>query len=288
MENPTKRLKVQNKRTRQITSIVKQALPNMGFEFEQIGYERPDDIVPCWYVSEEEKARAIRDQNQFCNDFGTKEYFRMTKRLDNLFIEGYMGHEDQELYFLEDLNTNFIYFNNFKSRKKLYFTFDHITLYEVTEIWPEAPLRFIMKRLDNLKIFVKNQAFMIMPFDNERLEPFYKENIKQVLEDRMGIDTYRANDFHDNDTIIDTIYTFIEQSEIIICDTTYCNKNAFIEYGYAIAKGKEIITVQNKAVEPNLPFDRAHIRAIFYDLNDLGRFHAELESAIDTIRSRQV
>jgi len=127
---------------------------------------------------------------------------------------------------------------------------------------------------------------MIMPFHKNDIGKFYFENIKPFLVDNMKIDIYRADDFKDNDIIVHTIYKLIEESEFIIADTTHENKNVFYEIGYASAIGKEIIIIQNRKTEQKLFFDRAHIRAIMYEPNDIETFHFELKSTIESIRDR--
>ena len=154
------------------------------------------------------------------------------------------------------------------------------------EIIPENPLRFILKRIDDNKYFKKDQAFMIMPFHNPVLDKIYFDSIRPFLKDQLNITIYRADDFRDNDIIIETIYKLIEESEFIIADTTKENKNCFYELGYASAIGKEIIIIQNKTEEQKLFFDRAHIRAIMYDSDDVSTFQFDLKSTIESIRGR--
>jgi len=251
-----------------------------------IGYEYPKNVLPCWYVDEAERLESIKHQKQFC-DHNTSEYFYLANRIDNTFIEGYIGRADYESTFLERINSVLTYFDAYNKRKPIYFTFDKITLYQVVEILPENPLRFILKRIDNIKPFKKNQAFMIMPFRKKELGKLYFNQIKPFLKNNLQIEIVRADDFRDNDIIIQTIYTLIEESEFIIADTTFENKNSFYELGYASALGKEIITIQNRNAKQKLFFDRAHIRAILYDLNDMETFYFDLESTIKSIRARQ-
>ena len=178
------------------------------------------------------------------------------------------------------------YFISYRERKKVYFTFDKIALYEVIEIIPENPLRLILRRVNDNKSFKNNQAFMIMPFHNESLDKLFFKNILPFLKDNLGITIYRADDFRDNDIIIETIHKVIEESEFIIAETTKDNKNSFYELGYASAMGKEIIMIQDKSEEQKLFFDRAHIRTIMYDINNIETFHFDLKSTIASIRNR--
>jgi len=291
-DNPQKNIIIQNNNTNKIASVsrkgwddIKQMNPGL-WAVQRL--ELPSDIVPCWYITENEKKIAIKNKEPFeKNRNYPSEYFKITNRIDNTFIEGYLGHIDLDvLYHNEDNGRTFTYFQTYEKREKVYFTFDRIALYEVIEILPGNPLKFILKRIDGNKTLKTNQAFMIMPFHNEILDTLYFETIKPLMND-LGINIYRADDFRDNDIIIDTIHKLIEESEFIIADTTIENKNSFYELGFASANGKEIITIQDKNIEQKLFFDRAHIRAILYDKNQLSNFQFDLKSTISSIRSRQ-
>lgn len=291
MDNLRKNIIVHNTQDNRDVSMPRETLKRLKERlnqtyWEESGYENPTDVIECWYVDESTRNQAMKNQKPFCENSSTSEYFKITKRLDNSFIEGYLGRKDAEFNFFDNTISTLTYFIDYDNRKKIYFTFDKVSLYQVMEIIPEKPLRFIMKRIDNLKAFKKNQAFMIMPFHSDKLDKFYNDNIKSFLKDKMSIDIYRADDFRDNDIIVQTIYTLIEESEFIIADTTLENKNSFYELGYASAIGKEIITIQNKPTEQKLFFDRAHIRAILYDPKDIKSFIFDLESTIKSIRDR--
>ncbi|HRI31833.1 MAG TPA: hypothetical protein PLQ21_09900, partial [Candidatus Kapabacteria bacterium] len=89
-----------------------------------------------------------------------------------------------------------------------------------------------------------------------------------------------------NDIIVETIYNQIEISEFIICETTYDNKNVFYELGYASALNKEILTIQNEKISNNFFFDRAHIRTITYNLDEIDIFHDRLRKSVIAIRDK--
>lgn len=247
----------------------------------------PTDVMPCWAIDEGQKLQAIREGKPYPS-YETENYFRIKNRIDNTFIEGYICRRDRNFTYVNNVFEPFTYLQDFLKREKVYFTFDRITLYELVEWYPNHPnpLLFILKRLDVLKIYKRNQAFMIMPFHNEMLDNFYSTGIKAFLKEKLSINIFRADDFRNNDIIINTIYALIEESEFIIADTTLENKNSFYELGYASAVGKEIITIQNKTIEQRLFFDRAHIRSILYDLKDIPSFHFELESTIKSVREK--
>ena len=292
MDNPKKNIIVRNTQGPERSSITQSAyqtlrkLPGYYFWVDS-GYDNPVDVLPCWYVDDKERLKAIQLKKPYCESYSTEDYFKISKQIDSNHIEGYLGRINNELKFLDEINSNLTYFIDYLDRKKIYFSFDKVSLYQVMEILPEKPLRFIFKRLDNQKAFKPNQSFMIMPFHYLELDKFYIDNLKPHLKDNLNIDIYRADDFRDNDIIVQTIYNMIEESEFIIADTTLNNKNAFYELGYASAIGKEIITIQNRVTEQKLFFDRAHIRTIMYDMANIEDFYFDLNSTIKSIRDRQ-
>ena len=245
-------------------------------------------VMPCWYVTDSEKLRNKKDGKPYSEFVSTDDYFEVIHRVDSSFIEGHIRRQDRKQAYLNDVRERLTYITDFYERKKVYFTFDRITLYQLMEIYPNYPnpLRFILKRIDSNKFQKSNQAFMIMPFHKESLDSFYLLTIKPFLKTKLDIEIFRADDFRNNDIIVNTIYSMIEESEIIIADTTFENKNSFYELGYAAALDKEIITIQNKNVEQKLFFDRAHIRSIMYDPNDTLAFQFELESTIKSVKGK--
>lgn len=261
------------------------AFKNPNFNWKLIGLVQPDDIQETWFVSEDQRNLAIISGKPFCEHSRSDSYFKIIKRIDNTFIEGHLGRNDLESSFFSEIASNYSYFDYYLKRQKVYFTFDRISLYQVTEIFKENPLRLILKRLDNLPNFKSNTAFMIMPFGEKELDDFYETHIRQFLKEKFNIDIYRADNFTDNDIIIETIYKSIEESEFVIAETTINNKNSFYELGYAVAKGKEVITIQNRK-EKNIFFDRSHVRSILYSNEEIEKFRADLFGTVQTIRKR--
>lgn len=181
--------------------------------------------------------------------------------------------------------TNISYFSNYSARKKGYFTFDKITLYELTEIFKTRPIHLVLKKLEHVPVFTPNRVFMIMPFRDERFKEFFEINVREFLKTELNIDVYRADDFTDNDIIIETIYNQIETAEFVIAETSTNNKNSFYELGYAVAKQKEVITMQLRS-EREFFFDRAHIRTIVYEFDNPSAFRTQLKNTIESIRKR--
>ncbi len=291
MINPKKNINALNPKTNKIQSLTVDTFNSLNQnphkpKFKEQGFTQPEDVLACWHINEDERIRAIKDKKPFCENYSTSLYFNITKRIDNNYLEGYIGSQHFELKYFDRILEHQTYFKDYVSRDKVYFSFDKISLFKLMEIIPGNPLKLILKRIDSDKYYKTNCAFMIMPFHNKVLDEFYYSNIKKFLKDDMNIEIYRADDFRDNDIIIQTIYNQIEQSEFIIAETTIENKNVFYELGYASACGKEIITVQNKQIEQKLFFDRAHIRSILYNNDDIASFQFNLRSTIQSIRSR--
>jgi hypothetical protein len=258
-----------------------------SLKFDNIlGWKVPKGTMPCWVLSDNDRLLSIKEKKPFY-DYSPSCYFQITKRFDNNFLEGRLGHSSYHgERFHENILDNYTYFSDYQNRKPVYFSFDRVSLYRLIEIVPCTPLKFILKRVDSPKAITSNQAFMIMPFKFEELNSFYKSYIKDYLNSELQIDIYRADDFNDNDIIIETIYNQIEQSEFIIADTSHPNKNVFFEFGYAAAKDKEIITIQNTEIEQNLFFDRVHIRTIFYSSDKIEAFQNQLKNTIIAIREK--
>lgn len=271
-------------------------MPREGFEsakkspafhlWQKIGSQMPNGVQEIWYVDEVERSNSIINGKLFCEAYKTSNYFKITNRIDSIFIEGVLGHFDLTTEFFSDITRGYAYFDDYLQRKKIYFSFDKVSLYQLTEIFKDNPIKLILKRIDDLPVFKPNTAFMIMPFKDEKLNEFYENNIRKYLYDKLNIDVYTAANFTDNDIIIETIYKCIEQSEFVIAETTINNKNVFYELGYAVAKEREVITIQNQD-EQIYFFDRAHVRSITYSLNNLNKFKADLIGTIQTIRNRQ-
>ncbi len=249
------------------------------------GYIQPENIMKTWYVDEDEKRRGITNARPFYETYQPDCYMQIVQRIDPLYLEVFIGRYDQPNDFFDDTPTDFSYFSNYNKRKNGFFTFDKITLYELTEIFKTNPIRLILKKLEHVPVFTPNRVFMIMPFREARFKEFFEINVRQFLKSELNIDVYRADDFTDNDIIIETIYNQIETAEFIIAETSTNNKNSFYELGYAVAKQKEVITMQLRS-EMEFFFDRAHIRSIVYEFENPSAFTSQLKSTIENIRRR--
>jgi len=216
------------------------------------------------------------------------------------FLEGQMpGFENNEVDFY-DLQSkrgfNYVnasalsyrdYYKNYIKREGGVFTFSGITFYRLIDVreMPGNDVQFHLRQITNLTYLEKNRAFMIMPFRDVNKSIFFENSIRTYLQGNLKMKVVRADDFADNDVIIDTIYEEIEKAEIVICEITECNKNVFFEIGYAKGIKKQLIFISEKGKELEF-FDVNHIRRIEYDLKEPEQFQERLKDTIKTIRER--
>lgn len=213
-------------------------------------------------------------------------------------IPGYDGDECDLLVFDTNQKWNYLkmpglrnktYYIDFLKKEDGVFTFNGITYYKILDIreMPGGDIQFQFRQLSSTNYVVNNTAFMIMPFGSSVLNEFYTKNIRDYLKTNMGIQVIRADDFADNDVIIDTIYKEIEKAEFVICEVTGCNKNVFFEIGFAKGINKQLIFIAEKGMELQF-FDVNHIRRIDYDLKNEIPFQERLKDTIVSIRAKQL
>ncbi|WP_157973672.1 hypothetical protein [Tropicimonas sp. IMCC34043] len=106
---------------------------------------------------------------------------------------------------------------------------------------------------------------MMMPF-SETFSRAYQE-IKRSLT-AEGYECHRADDFWNNNRIMDDVTELLCTSNIVICDLTGKNPNVFYEAGIAHALGKKVILITQS--KDDVPFDLGQIRFIPYHDNNEG------------------
>lgn len=259
----------------------------------------PNGCYPFWTVSNEEYRKIMHGEyiniNPYCYLF-----FKPIETLDASNIIGNIGKlenldrkgfENENgivptiPYLLETYPNSWTFFNDYREQKDVYFTFDHISLWRLIHVLQSKPIEIHLRKVERKRIVKKNAAFMIMPFRYPQLNSLYV-GIKDFLKSSMNIDLKRADEFLENDIVIETVYREIEQSEFLLADTTFENKNVFYEIGYAAALNKEIISIQDFCIAQNVYFDRAHIRHLNYHLNEIEKFYSDLKNTIIAIRSK--
>ena len=259
----------------------------------------PMDCYPLWDISDDDYKKIMTGEYRLINPYPYL-FFYPVKNLDANTIVGNIGilenidwkgfkNEDGIVptipKFLENYANNWNFFLDHLKNKDVFFTFDHITLWKLVNVFQSKPLVLTLHKIERKRITNKNSAFMIMPFGNPKLNSLYY-GIKEFLKTEMQIDLNRADEFLENDIVIETVYREIEQSEFLIADTTYENKNVFYEIGYAAAINKEIISIQDFCISERVYFDRSHIRHLDYHLDTLERFYKDLKNTIISIRKK--
>ena len=127
--------------------------------------------------------------------------------------------------------------------------------------------------------------FVMMPFASD-IKVVYEHHIRAVAA-RLGVTAARADDFFSANSIISDVWNAIARAQILIADCTGRNPNVFYELGIAHTLGKPVILLaQNRE---DIPFDVQHIRAILYNLTQLGMqdFETALESTVKAEMERR-
>lgn len=94
-------------------------------------------------------------------------------------------------------------------------------------------------------------------------------HILQPVCDECGFECIRVDELNDNNSITETIISYLQSADLVIADLSNHNPNAFYELGYRTALKKPVIHVKNDV--DSIPFDVAGIRTITYNLHDLDK-----------------
>lgn len=105
----------------------------------------------------------------------------------------------------------------------------------------------------------KNQVFVIMKFNDKKLDSTYNKFIKPVIEE-FGYQPLRIDQIENSGKINDQILEEIAKSEVVLADLTSERPNCYFEAGVALALRKKIIFTINKASE--IHFDLKQYRFI--------------------------
>jgi nucleoside 2-deoxyribosyltransferase len=96
-------------------------------------------------------------------------------------------------------------------------------------------------------VFVEDK--LLSPFNDKIFlvaacdEMIYKliDEVYKPAVNQLGYELIFQERSEPKGTIHDDIWEYLEHSKLILCDLTLQRPNCFIEYGYALAKGKHII-----------------------------------------------
>ena len=199
-----------------------------------------------YFVTKEEYQAHLRTGLPYKRTFAP--YFQLSQTVEFDIYSGVyrIFHNSGSGYFKplseHDITTTGNINEYFEKGEEFYVTSNGVRFYRVLDIHVgiQKLLELSLQLIANDIYVESNHAFMIMPFRNKNLNTFYKQNIKTYLNDELGINIFRADDFNDNNVIVDTIYREIEKAEFIICEVSECNKNVFFEIGYSKALKKRI------------------------------------------------
>ena len=109
----------------------------------------------------------------------------------------------------------------------------------------------------------KHSCFIIMPFGGW-FDSYYKEIYVPAIED-AGFVAKRADDLYRPGNIVNDIWRYTNEADIILADLTTKNSNVFYELGLAHAITKPAILIT--ASMDDVPFDLRSLRVIEYDKN---------------------
>ena len=109
----------------------------------------------------------------------------------------------------------------------------------------------------------KQTCFMIMPFGGW-FDKYYEGIYKPAIED-AGFISNRADDLYRPGNIVNDIWTYTKEADVVLADLTNKNPNVFYELGlaHAITKPAVLITASMEDV----PFDLRSLRVIEFDKN---------------------
>ncbi len=125
------------------------------------------------------------------------------------------------------------------------------------------PIRFIDKLIGMMDTLRRKQScFVAMPFHKSYIPIF--RTVEMCIK-RASYRCIRIDQQYFTKSIVEKIFTEIDNAKLIVFLATDQNPNAFYECGYAIALNKEVITLTD--VYKNLPFDIRDRNAIAYGSN---------------------
>ena len=104
-------------------------------------------------------------------------------------------------------------------------------------------------------------VFVIQPFTEESRPVFDAISTAAAA---AGATTVRLDQLSASTSIVEALYRSIESADVIVCDISHANSNAFYELGYAHGLRKPVLIITSDPAR--IPFDISSIRILFYDL----------------------
>jgi tetratricopeptide (TPR) repeat protein len=123
---------------------------------------------------------------------------------------------------------------------------------------------------------VKPHAFVVMPFGNKKgadsrpydFNAIYKQLIKPAIED-AGFEPFRADEETASGDILTDMFQELLLADMVVCDLSIDNANAFYELGIRHALRKRGV-VHVQAGRAYMPFDIFNVRTLPYHITDEG------------------
>jgi len=125
--------------------------------------------------------------------------------------------------------------------------------------------------------------FMIMPF-RPHLDTIYETCIKPTVAS-VGLTIKRGDNFFNNFSIMDDIWSATHHAKAVIADCTGQNANVFYEIGIAHTLGKQFILLTQD--EKDIPFDLRQYRYYVYSPDKLDELEAFLRDALNLMNLKQ-
>jgi nucleoside 2-deoxyribosyltransferase len=110
----------------------------------------------------------------------------------------------------------------------------------------------------------KGDIFMIMPFA-EAFTGIYTDVIRPLVKD-LGLSITRGDEFSSvNGSIIEEVWSALNNCQFVIAEITGGNDNVFYELGIAHTLNKPAILITQATAPEKVPFDIRHLRYIQYE-----------------------
>jgi len=110
----------------------------------------------------------------------------------------------------------------------------------------------------------KGDIFMIMPFA-EAFGGIYTDVIRPLVKE-LGLSITRGDEFNSvNGSIIEEVWSALNNCQFVIAEITGGNDNVFYELGIAHTLNKPAILITQATKPENVPFDIRHLRYIQYE-----------------------
>jgi len=124
-------------------------------------------------------------------------------------------------------------------------------------------------------------VFVIMPFADEFM-PIYDDHIKKVVED-MSHKIIRGDDSFSRRSVMNKIWSQMNNAKLIIAECTGQKPNVFYELGMAHTLDKSVVMITQNIKD--IPFDIHHLEVIEYEYTPRGTIKLEekLKSAIEKL-----